>query len=289
MTQPSEIDQPKKSPGISPAADRFRLRLPGVPVFNYHGLTESFPAGNPEAAQRFWLTPAQFGAHLAHIREAGFRVAILEELEECVPNSAGKARTVVLTFDDGLASDYEFAFPLLAKFSARGVFFVNTSTVGQAGYLTWSQIAEMHRAGMSIQSHSHHHLDLTVLPTQALEGELTDSKRCLEDHLACPVEFLAAPHGLVSRRVVRTALVNGYRAVCSTRCWPANPRSSVFTRITLHRDITPDGFHGFLTGEVSSYARRLSLGLLYRPRTIAERLVGTIRYRWLRQAAPVSK
>lgn len=289
MIQPVGIEEPKNSPGISPASARFRLRLPGVPVFNYHGLAELVAAGVPRADQRYWLTPRQFGAHLAHIHEAGFREAVLEELKEGGSDSAGKNRTVVVTFDDGLASDYEFAFPLLAKFCVRGIFFVNTSTVEQAGYLTWSQIAEMHRAGMSIQSHSHRHLDLTVLPAQALESELTRSKRCLEDHLGCPVEFLAAPHGLLSGRVVRTALANGYRAVCSARCWPANPRSRVFTRITLHRDITLNGFNAFLTGEVSGYARRLSRGLLYRPLTMAERLVGIVRYRWLRQTAPVSK
>lgn len=289
MIQPVGIEQPKNSSGISLAPARFRLRLPGVPVFNYHGLAELVAVGIPQADQRYWLTPGQFGAHLANIREAGFRVAILDELKEGASDSAGKNRMVVVTFDDGLASDYEFALPMLAKFGMRGVFFVNIATVGQAGYLTWSQIADMHRAGMSIQSHGYHHLDLTVLPPQSLESELTQSKRSLEDHLGCPVEFLAAPHGLVSRRVVRTALANGYRAVCSTRCWPAKPQSRVLTRITLHRDITPDGFHAFLTGEVSGYARRLSRGLLYRPWTITERLVGTVRYRWLRQAAPVSK
>ena len=287
MTKVPAIEGPKSGLGTLPPANR--LRLPGVPVFNYHGLTESFAAGIPEAEQMFWLTPAQFSAHLAHIREARFRVLLLEELKEESPNSPGKARMAVVSFDDGLASDYEFAFPMLTEFGMRGVFFVNTSTVGQAGYLTWPRIAEMHRAGMSIQSHSHRHLDLTVLPTPALESELTDSKRRLEDHLGSPVEYLAAPHGLVSRRVVRSALANGYQAVCSTRCLPANPRSKVLTRITLHRDTTPEGFHALLTGKVSGYAGRLGRGLLYRPRTLAERLVGTVRYRWLRQGARVSR
>lgn len=262
-----------------------RFRLPGVPILNYHGLAESL-AGIPEAAEPFWLTPRQFGAHLAGIRESGFRALLLDELGEDRQDSAGK---VVVTFDDGLASDYEVAFPALAKFGMRGVFFVNTSTVGQAGYLTWAQISEMSRAGMSIQSHSHHHLDLTVIPSAALESELAGSRHCLEDHLACPVEYLAAPHGQVSRRVVRTALEKGYRAVCSTRCLPANPRSKTLTRITLERDITPEGFHAFLTGEMSAYAGRLSRGLIRRPLTLAERLVGTVMYRWFRQEAPVSK
>ncbi|MGH7249270.1 MAG: polysaccharide deacetylase family protein, partial [Pseudomonadota bacterium] len=202
---------------------------------------------------------------------------------------SGGAPSVVLTFDDGLVSDYEVAFRLLAEFGMRGVFFVNPSTVGEAGYLSWSQIVEMSRAGMSIQSHSHHHLDLTVLSRKALESELADSKRSLEDHLGERVEFLAAPHGLLSRRVVRSALANGYRAACSTRCWPANPRARVFTRITLHRDIARGEFHALLTGELLTYARRLGGGALHRPRRIAGHVAGIVRHRWLRQPAPVSK
>lgn len=213
----------------------------------------------------------------------------LDELKKIGGDSACDAPTVVVTFDDGVASDYEVAFPFLAEFGLKGIFFVNTSTVGQAGYLTWPQILEMHRAGMSIQSHGHRHLDLTVLPTPELESELADSKHRLEDHLAHPVEYLAAPHGLVSRRVVRAALAQGYRAVCSTRCWPANPRSRVLTRITLHRDLTLDGFHALIRGEISAYVGRLSRGVLYRPRTIAGRLAGTIKYRWLRREVPLSK
>jgi peptidoglycan/xylan/chitin deacetylase (PgdA/CDA1 family) len=285
MTQPAAFEGSKNIRRIWGATP---LGLPGIPLFNYHGLTVS-AAGIPEAAQRFWLAPTQFGAHLTDIRETGFRVVVLEELKGAGPDSTSNAPMVVVTFDDGLASDYKLAFPLLTEFRMKAVFFVNTSTVGQAGYSTWSQITEMHRAGMSIQSHSHRHLDLTVLPAATLQSELANSKRSLEDHLGCAVEFLAAPHGLVSRRVVRSALAQGYRAVCSTRCWPANPRSSVLSRITLHREITPNEFHAFLTGELSSYARRLSRGVLYRPRTLAERLVGTIRYRWLREVAPVSK
>ena len=44
---------------------------------------------------------------------------------------------------------------------ARAEFFINTATIGQPGYLTWGQVAEMHRAGMSFQSRSPgaiHHL-----------------------------------------------------------------------------------------------------------------------------------
>lgn len=265
------------------------LKLPGVPIFNYHGLAEQPSPDIPEAALRFWLSSAKFRSHLACIRDQRFRVTVLDELSDCASSSVPKSHAVVITFDDGLASDYEIAFPLLAEFGMRAVFFVNSTTIGQPGYLSWSQIAEMKSGGMSIQSHSHRHVDLTVLPTSVLDVELAESKRCIEERVGARIDFLAAPHGLLDRRVVRRALAVGYRAVCSTRCWPATPGSSVFTRITLHRDIPIEEFQSFLTRELRPYARRLSRGLLHRPVALAGHFTGVLRYRLLKQPAAVSK
>lgn len=265
------------------------MKLPGLAIFNYHGLADSLPADIPQPAQRFWLSSHQFQSHLECIRDERVHVALLEELTNQPKDITQNSPAVVLTFDDGLISDYEIAFPLLCGFGMRAVFFVNGTTIGKSGYLNWQQIGEMHQAGMSIGSHSHRHVDLTVLPTADLDAELTASKKCLEDHLGARVDYLAAPHGLLDRRVVRRALLAGYRAVCSTRCLPAFPGSRVLTRITLHRDIFIDEFRSFLKCELPPYMRRLSRGLLYRPRAIAGHLTGVLRYRLLKQPAAVSK
>lgn len=270
-------------------APLFPLMLPGTPIFNYHGLAESVPQEVSLAARRFWLSPTKFRAHLAHIREQGFRVALLDDIKDRAVGPVPKLPAVILTFDDGLVTDYDIASPLLAEFGWRAVFFLNTATIGQAGYLDWAKIVEMQRNGMSFQSHSHRHVDLTVLPTPVLDAELTESKRRLEDRLSSRVDFLAAPHGVLDRRVVGRALTVGYRAVCSTRCWPARPGSTILTRITLRRDIQIEEFRGFLTGELWPYARRLSSGLLHRPQTIVSHLCGVLRYRWLKQPTTVSK
>lgn len=261
----------------------FTIRLSGVPIFNYHGLAERLPTDIPQAARRFWVAPSEFRHHLEHIRQQGFRVAQLEDVLTRAEAADRTGGTVVLTFDDGRESDYTLALPLLAESRAVGIFFVNTSTIGKLGYLTWSQIKEMQRAGMSIQSHGHLHLDLTILPTDKLQSEIAVSKHRLEDKLSAPVEFLAAPHGLVSRRVIRIALAAGYRAVCSTRSWPAKPHCRVLPRIPVHRAIPPDDFHGLLMGDASHYALRSWKWLLYRPRRLADHMLGVWRYRWLMQ------
>lgn len=267
----------------------FAPSLPGVPIFNYHGLAESSSHEMPYAMRKYTLSPENFRSHLACIRDEDFRVAILDDLRDRSSGTAPQLPTTAVTFDDGLASDYEIAFPLLTEFGMRAVFFLNTTTVGQGGYLNWVQVDEMHRHGMSFQSHSHRHVDLTVLPTPQLNFELSESKHLLEDRLGIRVDFLAAPHGVLDRRVVDQAVAVGYRAVCSTRCWPASPNSRVLTRITLHRNIPIGEFHGFLSGNPWPYLRRLSRGLLYRPLGLAGHVGGVLRHRLLKLPVTVSK
>ena len=262
-----------------------RPRLSGVPIFNYHGLAESVPEDIPLAARPFWLSPTKFRSHLAHIRDNGFQAILLSELQEQAPESC----KIALTFDDGLLTDYEAAFPLLLEFGMKATFFLNTATIGQAGYLDWAKIAEMQRHGMSFQSHGSRHVDLTVLPTPVLDAELMESKKVLEHRLDRPVDLIAAPCGVLDGRVVNRALAAGYRAVCSTRCLPARPGATVLTRITLHRDISVGEFHSFLTGEFLPYARRLSRGLLLRPQNFASHVYGVLRHRWLKQPTVASR
>lgn len=265
------------------------LRLHGIPVFNYHGLASSLTQDVSETRKRYVLSSQKFRSHLAHIHDFSIQVNALDDLKESVSTSLPNSLATAVTFDDGLGSDYEIAFPLLAEFGMRGVFFLNTTTIGQTGYLDWPRIAEMQRHGMSIQSHGLRHVDLTVLPTHSLNEELAESKHCLEDRLGVQVEFLAAPHGILNRRVVAQALAVGFRAVCSTRCWPARPGSKVLTRITVLSDISIEEFHGYLTGSFWPYAVRLSHGLLHRPFAIADHLRGTLRHRVLKQPVPESK
>ena len=264
-------------------------RLPGVPIFNYHGLAGSLSDDIPLASRPFWLSPTKFRSHLSHILHSGFRAILLDALKDSARSHVPGQRSVALTFDDGLSSDYEIAFPILEDFGIHATFFLNTETIGQAGYLDWARIAEMQRHGMSFQSHSHRHVDLTVLPDTALDAELTESKQRLEDHLGAQVNYIAAPRGVLDRRVVRRALTLGYRAACSTRCLPARPGSVILTRITLRRDIEIEEFHCFLSGDVWPYARRLWRGLLLRPVNAANHLYGVLRYRWLKQSAAVTK
>lgn len=234
------------------------LCLSGVPVFVFHGLAgrDSAPlAGLPARERKYSSTGDQFRDQLLAIRRHGGTGASLKHLAD---NrwSLHSGAPIGITFDDGCSSDYEVAYPLLLASGARADFFINTATVGTPGHLAWSQIREMHANGMSIQSHGHHHSYLTHLAEDALRHELEVSKRTIEDHLGAEVHFLAVPYGDFNRRVLRVARETGYRAVCTSRNWPARPDQYTINRTAVYGSTARHEFESLLARDAIWYGRR---------------------------------
>lgn len=227
-------------------------RQRAVAVLIYHGITPAFGAPVAPRERKYWIPEAALRQQLEHIRHAGYRTMLLEDLWTDRHVNGG-APAVVLTFDDGRASDYETAFPMLLQAGARAEFFVNTSTIGRPGHLTWSQMEEMQRGGMSFQSHAHEHVALITLPPAQLRKQLDMAKDLLEGQLGRRVRAMAAPYGILNRRVNEAARQAGYEAVCNSRNWYARRGDRVVNRVPLYRDTTPGRFAGFLDGDPTAY------------------------------------
>ena len=225
--------------------DRFGLR--GMPVLLYHGLTHSSAPDCPLRERKYWISAARFREHLGLIRRKGGRVVRLDEFWNASDSYKPQNLQLALTFDDGNCSDYEVAFPLLLETGYPAVFFINTATVGTKGFLNWQQIAEMQSAGMSFQSHSHDHLYLSRLPIRETERQLKLSRTILEDRLGVEAQFVAVPYGDLSPKILEVAMNTGYRAVCTSRSWPAHPGVNLMNRVVVYS----------LTGQ-RSYARLLT-------------------------------
>ena len=84
--------------------------------------------------------------------------------------------------------------------------------------MEWSQIVELHEAGIEIASHTVSHPALSQCDDETLAYELFESRRELESHLGVPVEVIAYPFGgpgEYDERVMRTAARSGYRLAAS--------------------------------------------------------------------------
>jgi peptidoglycan/xylan/chitin deacetylase (PgdA/CDA1 family) len=245
-------------------ADGWGLRLRGVPVLIYHGVAGATEAHRVPPDDKYWILEDTFRDHLALVRRAGYSAALLGDVWR--HHRPPASPSVVLSVDDGRACDYATTYPRLLDAGVRAEFFVNTASIGTPGFLEWSHVAEMHRTGMSFQSHGHDHVSMIGLSPAALRRQLADSKRILEGRLGSPVDFLAVPYGLLSRRVVGAAEEAGYLGICTSRAWPASPGARIVNRVVVHRHTTLDDLGRLLRRHPAPYLRAAARGaLVYAP------------------------
>ena len=254
------------------AERRAWLAIQGVPVFLYHEIVDGSEFSCRPQTQKYAVISQQFRDQLAQIKNSCYRVRSVRDIAES-PDCIGQDRLAGITFDDGCSSDYEKAFPLLLEAGLRADFFLNTANIGKPGYLNWEQIREMQKLGMAFHSHGHSHVVLSTLDQRAVESELGTSRKILEDKLGCSVDFLAAPYGLLNRRVIREAFRLGYRGVCNSRQWTARVGSRCINRVAVFRQTSPAEFHRLLQCHPVPYIiRSLRSAIFYLPRQILLRI-----------------
>src|ERR671910_257671 len=70
-------------------------------------------------------------------------------------------RLVVLTFDDASKSHYTVARPVLLKYKFGATFFVTEGwdfAANKRDYMTWAEIARLHKDGFEVGNHTRDHL-----------------------------------------------------------------------------------------------------------------------------------
>jgi peptidoglycan/xylan/chitin deacetylase (PgdA/CDA1 family) len=125
---------------------------------------------------------------------------------------------VLLTFDDGSAGCHQYAAPALEAMGWRGYFFITTDWIGRPGIMNALQIAELHRRGHVIGSHSASHPErMSQLPWAALLDEWQTSRRVLEAITGAPVAAASVPGGYSSPEVIRAAAAAGIRLLFTSK------------------------------------------------------------------------
>jgi peptidoglycan/xylan/chitin deacetylase (PgdA/CDA1 family) len=223
-------------------------KLSGTPVLMYHGILTSGTAGG----DKYGIPEETFRRHLDELRKHRLRIRTLSDLRSAQLDS----QSVVITFDDGLISDFTTALPALDKHGVTAHFFVNTANVGKPGYMDWTQIREMDRAGMQIGSHGHQHVDHSQPSEQTLIKELRISREMLQAELGHAVDWFAPPYGFVNRKTIRAAEAAGFSGVATSWIALAAAGSKLVPRIAIEASTTDQEFRAIILGRSSIYLRR---------------------------------
>jgi len=135
-----------------------------VPIIMYHLVTE-----NSRYVGKYGIRPAELRSDLQYLKDNGYNTVTIGDLINFVKKGTPLPKNpIVLTFDDGNASDHEFLFPLLKEFQMKAVISILGKTTDEitdkktqnpnSRYpnLSWDQVIELHKSGIvEVQSHGY--------------------------------------------------------------------------------------------------------------------------------------
>jgi len=187
-----------------------------VPILMYHHVAKAPPEAD---AIRLDLSvdPAAFAQQMDWLLRNGYQAISLADLSEhLLAGHPLPGKPVVLTFDDGYDDNYSQAFAILRHRGLSGTFFIITDVVGQPGYMTWQQIAEMTRADMLTAAHGRTHTDLALSGPESTTWQVTGSRTILEEKTGRPVRFYCYPSGRYTAQTISILRAQGYIGAVST-------------------------------------------------------------------------
>ncbi len=220
---------------------------PRAAIFYFHDIVPAERIGEvPPTHRPYAVTPEEFRAYALAAAESPRQAVVAGQ----VPGELGAA-FYGITFDDGRASDYREAFPVLRELGLRATFFVVPTLVGTPGYVSWAELREMVAAGMEIGSHSLTHPFVDRLGPEELRREFGESKRRIEDRLGAAVRSASLPRGWAPPGLEPILRDLGYRAFCTSRVgwWHPGDAPLSMPRIAVRRGMPIDELTAILNAE----------------------------------------
>ncbi|MBI1373745.1 MAG: polysaccharide deacetylase family protein [Phycisphaera sp.] len=123
-------------------------------------------------------------------------------------------KTVVLTFDDSVATQATFVAPLLKEHGFGATFFITEGfdfATNKTQYMTWEQIKGLNDAGFEIGNHTRHHKGVNGQKPQEIDADVAYIEdRCAEHGIPKPVSF-CYPGYATSDAAVKVLRARGYK------------------------------------------------------------------------------
>jgi peptidoglycan/xylan/chitin deacetylase (PgdA/CDA1 family) len=213
-------------------------------------------------------TPPVFAAHMQFLHDREYRTITLDDAIRLLSAANDYHRNetdrfAVITFDDGFLDFYTEAFPILKRYGFTATVFLPTSFIGDTNttisgqsFLSWPQVRELAKEGISFGSHSVSHKYLANLPHELVERELRVSKETIEHKTGKAVRIFSYPYAFPENdkefiSIMRcTMMASGYSGAVTTRIGTASTGDDLFClkRIPVNAEDDPSLFRAKMAG-----------------------------------------
>jgi peptidoglycan/xylan/chitin deacetylase (PgdA/CDA1 family) len=181
-----------------------------VPVLMYHVINPP-PPNAPYPG--LYVPSDEFAAQMQALKDAGWHAVTMDQLEAYwtrgVPLGPGKP--IVLTFDNGYASQYVNALPILKKLGWVGNENIQLSGLPPSqGGLTEEQVRGLLAAGWELDTQGISHADLIALDASQLHYQVATARQILQKRYGVPVNWFCYPSGHYDATVIAEVKAAGF-------------------------------------------------------------------------------
>lgn len=171
------------------------------------------------------VSPEMLEKHIRFLLEKGLKPVSLyqyvEELNHCDKNFC-------ITFDDGFADNFLFAFPIMKKYGIRPLIFLTAHFIGtekmhknykdreKDRYLRWKEVHEMLHSNIDFGSHTLTHTDLTTIDKKQAWDEILESKKFIQKNTGRKIDFFCYPYGKQNEKIRQMVKNAGYHGAVIT-------------------------------------------------------------------------
>jgi peptidoglycan/xylan/chitin deacetylase (PgdA/CDA1 family) len=243
----------------SVAADS-RLHRPRVHVLTYHRFSNV-------RYDPFAVAPAVFADQMRWLHDRKLAVSLADVLDFLRGGAELPDGAVLVTIDDGEPCLYEHAVPILSAYAIPAVAFVPAGeltgprsghTNARSDRVTWEQLIEASKAGLTVGSHAWSHESLGRLPALQVRHQAQRSREMLEQMLGKPVTAFAYPFGTRADYGPRIAAVLrecGYECAFTSQHGALVPGSDPFElpRIKIEGGDPTSVFHAACAGYLDAW------------------------------------
>lgn len=227
----------------------------GIPILMYHHILQpEEKAQSRFANENTTVTTTEFNSQMEWLKRNGYQTISLYDLERYLRKRVNlPAKSVVLTFDDGIISTREYAYPILKQYGFTAEQFIITGRIPPNPIaFQWDKLHFFSKQDMEQMSdvfrygsHTHalHQLDKNrgialLVSQQQLSEDLRLSKNILG------TTYFAYPFGHYDQRMIHTLKQTGYRMALSTRSGKVRLGDDLFTlkRLGINPGISMDEF-----------------------------------------------
>jgi len=205
-----------------------------IPVLMYHSIGTA--KLNP-----YVVSTNRLNMDMQYLKDNGFTTLSTDELYDFMTkNKPIPKKSVLITFDDCYEDNYTNAFPILKRYNFKATIFVITGFVDKGKqFLTSSQLKEMQKNGIDIESHTNLHEKLGTCAYNSQLITLKISKEYIKKTLNKPVKYISYPYGSYNSDTLKAVKTAGYKMAFTTNGRWANISNGI---LSLNR-VFISGFH----------------------------------------------